>query len=642
LKNEIIAFCESGSQVEWLINSPKYSEKNSRFIAVTPDAAWTFQNHDISYLTFDAFQCNKNAGLVEKLQSDQVTWARHVDEILQNNIPSLKETNFCPARNYIFYLKNYWDTFIQIADVLENIKRELSPEKVVFFSSPEPISYDTDLMIQSSALSHCIPEWAPYHQIEQIKIPALASDKFWITQVYMKRNWAHAFVASFKSLLKKTDRHIRKHLKSEKNRAGSHAPDRINHPRPKLVLRDHYDITDEVVHYLEMSGVEIILFNDFINSGKNVSRPDQLLDAQKMTSLWSEISKEDWFWQPGGWQDWQLKGVLVSLFQHFWFKTIPVLWKSMLEGNALIAQVNPCGIVYGGIWGPRETGFVMAARASKVPVIFYQHGSSMGDIQNTIWDLIDLYYSDYQLVYGEGERDYIEKRLLHMDSLSTGIPVGSARLDYLSKNHDDPRTFDFLKKMTGKKHWPFVVYIPGAISNNLYRYDFNYFRNCYIFEIRTKIAKTFKKYPGYRFGYKAFLSRGNDPTIDMLSAVCPECEIIDSIPLSELQWSADMLVYEMPSTGLYEGMLTDKPIIALTDRDLITMPDSVKDLLKKRVTLCDSGSEFVQTVDCILERGALHPITDPDRSFLKKFCTYLDDGNSAIRAADTIHRIIRD
>jgi hypothetical protein len=360
-----------------------------------------------------------------------------------------------------------------------------------------------------------------------------------------------------------------------------------------------------------------------------------------LTEAWQRAVDLDWFWQPRGWQKWSLRTCLEPMFHNFWFRCIPELWKSFTGSRIYLQKEHPYGICVPLISGPKETGFIMAAHNEKIPVIFYQHGASMGDIENACWDIEDSNYSDFQLVYGVRAAKYIRSRHNFSGSRAVPIPVGSARLDLVSHGISEKKVSALRRSILGKNDVPLIVYVPGIFLNNTFRYTYLDCRDCRTFNLRSRVAEIFNNHPEMHFSYKAFVSSGHDPTLEMMKKICPKCSIIDNILLTELQWAADFIIYEVPSTGMYEGLITNKPMIVHVDRDIYRMPNEVKDLLWKRVCITETSLDLIEKVNQFLEHPDFTPVTNPDREFIKAFCTHFDDGQSTQRAADAITIIVK-
>ena len=627
----VIAICESDQQVEWLITQQQYSDKITHWIAANPSAYWELKHRNVSFSRLEDFQINKSSEKIESLQSDQVQWACNVDAFLQKRLSDFNSTNFCPARNYLVYLKNAWDTLINRADLLENITKRVGSNKLVYFYTNNPSQYFSDFTRSGSALSKCIPLWADHYGIPLIPLPDISSDSIWKPQVQMKTGIR-------RKITSKIPRFLIHHIQWIINKpVFPLLPLRVQLSEKKkiILVKSLYDITDEISHQLCIYGVNPQSFDIAVARSQKCSIPLPSL-YQNLTEAWQQIIDLEWFWKPNGWQDWSLRTELEPLFHHFWFSILPELWKSFTGSRSYIQKHFPYAVFVPSIWGTGETGFIMAAHHEQVPVFFYQHGACMGEIENTIWDLTDSIYGDYQFIYGEGSANYIRSR--NRSSFSRAMPyhVGSARLDRIAQGISKKKEITLRRSILGEKEVPLIVYVPGTFFNNYFRYDYQDFRHCRIFDLRCDVAKIFHKLPNVQFSYKAFVSEGSDPTLEMLKETCPGCSIIDNISLTDLQWIADLIIHEIPGTGMYEGLVTNKPMIVHVDREIYKMPNQVKDLLKKRVDITETTPELIDTVIQFLNLHNFAPISNPNREFIKAFCTYLDDGQSAHRVADAI------
>ena len=635
-KQKKIFFCESARQVNWLLRQHELINSISDIISVNPDVAWALQKNNINFVSIEKFQINKSSEEIESLQLKQINWAKNLDMFLHETIPDFKLTYFCPAHNYLFYLKNSWDTFIQRAELLEQIIKEEIPEEVFFFGNQQPIRYNSSLTILGSVLSECIPAWAQYHGIRYTALPAISGDTFWEDVVQIKTGLR-------RKITSKLPRFMVHHIQSIiNNPLLSNLPlcMSVSEKKGTIIVQNSYDLTGDVNCQLWKNGLKPQSFDVAVSRSQTYAGSLPSID-HALVKIWQQVIDLDWFWQPGGWQKWSLRTGFEPLFHHFWFNSIPELWKSFTGSRIYIQKQHPLAVCVPLIWGPIEIGFIMAAHNEHIPVIFYQHGPNMGDIEHTEWDITDFFYSDYLLVYGEGAANYNRSR--HIPSFSRAVPisVGSARLDLVSRGISDKKVLALRQSILGEQDLPLIVYVPGILSNNFFRYTYQDYRHCRTFDLRCRVAKIFNAHPEVHFSYKAFLSVGHDPTLEMLKETCPKCSIIDNIPLTDLQWAADFLIHEVPSTGMCEGLVTDKPMIVHVDRGVFRMPDEVKELLNKRVCVTETSLEFIEKVNQFLDLQNFALIGNPNREFVKAFCTHLDDGQSANRAADSIAAIVK-
>lgn len=635
------AICQSNQQVLWLLRHPVYSKKISCWIAASPSACWELQQHKIPFSTLDRRQRDKSLEEIEFLQREQVNWAQNVDRTLQEKIPGFASTDFCPTRHYLYYLKNSWDTIIHRADLLESVTDTLLSDNLVYFTNPPLVHYCEDLTLSGSVLSECIPEWAKHHGIKLTPLPAFPGDMVWQPQPHT-RPGIRGMITSM------IPQSIFTEIESMYNESGAYLSDRISAIRlsgskkrkGKIIIRTAYDLTLEISTLLKKKGYDPLSFNVAVRRSCRYAGPPPSCESAS-AEVWQQITGIDWFWNPGGWQKWSLRPVLEPLFCHFWSVILPTIWSGFTKSRLYFDNQRPRALCVPSIWGPVETGFIMAAHNEGIPVIFYQHGACMGDIENSIWDLTDSCYGDFQLVYGDGAARYIRSR--NPDSLRSPVPVpvGSARLDLISSGISDKKRSMIRESILGKKDVPLVVYVPGVVFNNFYRYTHQNLRDCRNFKTRSKIAGIFHNHHELHFAYKTFISQGHNPTLEMLNKTCPECSIIDSIPLTELQWAADFLIHEIPCTGMFEGLVTDKPIIVFIDSEIYTMHQPAKSLLGKRAMVAETGHDFIDQVSQFLDKGNFSPVPCPNREFIREFCNHLDDGQSVHRAANAIEDIIQ-
>jgi hypothetical protein len=90
---------------------------------------------------------------------------------------------------------------------------------------------------------------------------------------------------------------------------------------------------------------------------------------------------------------------------------------------------------------------------------------------------------------------------------------------------------------------------------------------------------------------------------------------------------------------MYEGLITDRPVIVYIDRDIFSLNPGAAGLLRLRASVAEDRVGFIRLIEEALEKGRFSPVTPQDRSFLREYCTYVDDGASAGRAASEICRI---
>jgi hypothetical protein len=630
-----LLICESRNQVEWLINKPELIKNISVIMAANADAAWSLKKRKIVYDTIDNYARNKSLEEIESLLTDQISWAQKVDTFLQERIKKFKDSNFRPAEYYLYHIKNTWDTYIHRSEILDCIANSLKPTDIFFFPNEYPLSLDLDLVSHSSTFVDCLPEWSEYYHINQHALPICKKDNLWDAQyntlnTYQNINYYSRKMSKY--LKERIIKSIYKNFFRTQISRNQHQSDE------RIIVKYGYDINEKFCKNLENNGVFLLNFEDMIKNAYTSSR-EKTENHFYLQNIWNEVIKNDWFWKSyGSQQRYPLVTPLEKLFNHFWFKCIPELWKNRDDLLVIMNQMKPKAVIVPNIWGVKDIAQIMAAKHNSIPVIYFQHGALAGDL---LIDTTGRRWGDFSLVYGDGEANLFRNRPQYETLNNVPIPVGSPRLDEL-KEYPLKNNGKFVRdQIVGNSTSPIFLYIPGIIENNSFRYSSNELKNLETFKMRENIAQIFHSFNDINFLYKSFVSMGYDPTCDMFSSLCPECKIISSVSLMDLQLIADVIIHERaPCTALLENLFTDKLIIAYS-QNLSNFPENLKDQLAKRIFITGDSDEFYKKIEFVLEHGDFTPIKKTDDTFLKSYGTFLNDGRSAERATNAIIQIIR-
>jgi len=100
-------------------------------------------------------------------------------------------------------------------------------------------------------------------------------------------------------------------------------------------------------------------------------------------------------------------------------------------------------------------------------------------------------------------------------------------------------------------------------------------------------------------------------------------------------WAVDAIIVDHVVTAIGEVLLTPKPLLVYMPHPHLSSPQA-KMMLEKRATVAETPAEFVAQVRAFLQAGKYLELENPDTEFLRTYCTHLDDGLSAQRAADVI------
>lgn len=609
--------CESEKQIEFILSHPFNSNWAVQYIALTPSAAWALESRGIKYQSIEDFQIKETTTFTETLITQQIEWANKTDDFLQESIGQFKEGNFRPARHYLYHLKPAWDTFVHRYQWLDMLYDALHPDCLVFFNNPDLPKYNNLSELNGSYIPGIATVWAVGRKIQTMAFAPLPDDTFW-----------HPHIMFNKSIQRIVYEHLPHSLKNcitESLFLLKHAPrifsqkKSLSKEKYRLVIRPQYDITFEVADALTHHGFELQSF-DKITSYQITPEMSKNLHVP-LRAAWERVRKTDWFFSLGIGTAPTLRPHLELLFENFWFSVVPDLFASMNMSRRNLVTQKSDGIFTPMFSGIPDIGTVMAARELHIPIFMYQHGANMGEIENPLWDVTDRYFSDYLFVYGKGEAEYLTSRSSYTDIKNTPVPVGSARLEVISKKNHLQIRQSIRKKLFGNSVKPLIVYVPTILISNFYIYSYAQPRNISLFDLRHRMGEILhRNSDDFHFVYKSFYAIGTDPTMDMMHQAYPSCTFVSDIPLSDLQWAADVLIYEVPSTGLFEGLTTQCPILLFADENVFTIPPEVTRMLDKRVTLSRTPEKFYESLDKIPELVNQYPVMNADEEFIKKFC----------------------
>ena len=357
-------------------------------------------------------------------------------------------------------------------------------------------------------------------------------------------------------------------------------------------------------------------------------------------SQWNELSEEEWFWPQNSWVNVDLKPLLKPFFHHYVTRVVPYLWQNFLISKKYLTDKKPKAIGY-GVWEPKDIGLLMAGKDLKIPRIMYQHGGSIADVENLGVIYNDHFLSDFELVYGPDHEEYIGSKQWYPKYKTIIIAVGDARLESLKMRLTPDVACSIKTKICGPTNKKLILYVPGSIFTNFFRYSCYNIRNNYTFKIRKTIFDFIDAYDSsIQFIYKPMITSYDDPTCDMIRQHYPHVQIVQNIPLPELQSASDLVIQEVPSSAMYETMITDRPMIVLVDKHIWNMPDEIHRLLSKRAHVATDNNEFISLIQNAVNDLQLWTKPNADKEFWERFCVPYE-GKSAELASEKIHQIIQ-
>jgi hypothetical protein len=265
-----------------------------------------------------------------------------------------------------------------------------------------------------------------------------------------------------------------------------------------------------------------------------------------------------------------------------------------------------------------------------------QHGGSTG-ADSKIWQMY-LRNSDTFLVAGAGTEEELEQsRPAYISSFSRFSPVGSSRLNRLRQEHSPAASQILRAKLQAGDPRPIVLYIPTSFGTYARAIsDLAAFPEVSYMELQQDVLRVWLEFPHVRLLYKDFIV-ANDPNrvmSDFVRRNIPNGDVTNQ-RLTDLMWAVDAIVVDHPITALGEVLLTQKPVVAYLPTPNASSPNAQK-LLEERAIVAETPANFIECVRSFLAAGDFSELSSPNDKFLRRYCTYADDGRSAERAADAI------
>ena len=626
--NPVIGLCETESEVVQFAQAS--SPKTDVLIALTPQAACQCHLMALSYFTIeDFFDVTAFSTGDEPMLALQSRWSDKVDEFLWQTHADFREFGFRAAGHYFFFLKVMIDTLFRAVFGLAHLFVSSQPREVFYFPGSGGGAVTEMLFFDSSAHRDVLAAvGAEYgvkvtalspvsdhqgissgqgsnirHKVRDILPPAAVARLRWFKSV------------GWRGLVRR-------------GRDGK---------APTIVFSGSTE-ANLVLQFAHEKGFRIQWLEDVVGP----LRSPQKLPAGLLKSLgqsWDELNARPFLREPFIWCGVDVRKVAESRLRYWWQTIVPAMWQMLLQARAHFADRRPQAIFVSALSTPQEHAALQAAQSLKIPAVTYQHGGFEGSCEYTMYDMTESRQSDYRLVYGNGNASYSQERASHWtEPRALGIPVGSARLDALRPGLD--QRAEVRQQLNIEPAAKVVLYVATSYQYNWYLARQSYLATPY-FQLLTKVIEILREFPALRFIYKPFPELPLDPIIKLISERCSNCQVVTNKSVFQLVQASDACIFDIPSTGLLEAFLSDKPTLVFSDNRHIALRPEARTLLRKRATLTETPRDYLKQLRLFLGRDDFDLRRNSDREFLRAYGTLHDDGRSAERAVEALREIIQ-
>jgi hypothetical protein len=624
-----IALCETESEVVFLTQAA--SLKIDALIVLTPQAASQCYLMGLPYFTIeDFFDVTAFWTGDESMLALQSEWSDMVDAFLWNAHPDFREYGFRAAGHHFFFLKVMNDMLFRAAFGLAHLFISSRPREVYYFARRGMAAVSETLFFDGSPYRDVIPAVAAEYGVKVTALSSVSGDQESPVAGRLRiRNKVRSILPP--ALMARV-----RWFKSVGVR-GLVQPSWKNGKAPTIVFSGPLE-ANLVVQYAHSQGYRHKWLEDVVDPvGSARTLPANLLNS--LAKCWEEINAQAFFREPFVWCGVDLQQAVESRLHYWWHTLVPATWQMLLQAREHFKDRRPLVVFISALWRPEEHAALQAARSLNIPTVTYQHGGFEGNCEYTLHDMTESRESDYRLVYGNGNASYLHERAGRWsEPRARGIAVGSTRLDALRSKPD--RRGEVRQQLGIESSARVVLYVPTSYQYNWYLARQSYFGAPY-FQLLTQVVGIMREFPDLQFIYKPFPELPIDPIIKVITERCSNCRVVANVSVLELVQASDACIFDLPSTGLLEAFLTDKPTLVFADSRFVAVRTEARPLLRQRATLSETPDDFFAQLRSFLSREDFHQPEDTDREFLRAYGTLNDDGRSAARALDALKEIIQ-
>lgn len=618
------ALCETPDDVARAAATPSFRDARGALIALTPEAAWQCLRDGRPYHKLeDFFDEQIFCALSEPMLDFQKRWLDRVDAALLESIPQFREVGFQPARMHAFFLKVVSDELFMCACALAHFFVTARPRRVFCFTDPVPRPVTWDLFFDESVYRLILQACARVYDVPLVCLPAGPGGR-------IRRPSVPAWLSARQKA----------RLRSLRSLGLGGLVRRLSAPAtaPLLVVNLGYDVSI-VARSALARGWQCREVSEIAGMSDAAVHPSNRL-VSALAASWPAIAADPSFRAPFHWFGADLWPAAEPRIHYWWHHVIARSWDAFTRARNQLMRRIPVAVIVWSPWGPIDEGVLHAGRVLGVPTVTYQHGGFEGSCDFIANDVTDMRAADYRFVYGAGVADYYRGRASLAGGTAQVIAVGSARLDALRPKPAAHHIRGLRRRCGAKQGESVVLYVPTMYMRHRRYMSCEDYGNVPYFELQARIVEIMRRFPAVRFVYKPFPKPRPDPIVEMIRSRCPNCRVVDNVPLPRLVWAADFHVIDIPSTGLLEALMTPKPILVLADKRYIRLRREARILLQKRVTLADTPDTFCERLCERLSDGRFDELAAPNREFLLAYGLHRDDGLSADRVIAALRDII--
>lgn len=599
------------------------------FFSLSPGASYAFEKFKIPYKTIRDYgggEGRYQQGLENFQRIDRLVTI--IDKKLAHlyNIPTLT-----PAQYSIYFIKILFDVLWNTILLFKRIIETEQPDLIRFYATSRKMSRDCIFSPDESFYTEILDMagWNVSIEIIYYTHPHIQNQK--------TKDQKNTIATRLQTWIKEKDLFINLGLLIQKK--GLIAPGILFYyyltcwnRKPVLIYESGYNWDDALEEFYKEGLFPVYRIKDEnLDKAPNVNR-NYIDDVHKICYEQPQMREFD-----------QILGIDVS---GLFFE-----WLSHIIGRSIQDSVTTYPIAHRIIHQKkihcvlhsvrsRATGhaLIQAAHDAGIPVVSWQHGGA-GYYFHPIMPFIEFINSDEHFVFGKGvaESYRITSERMRLEKIPVFFPVGSSSLDTF---HQDEKRSSL--KQTKKP----IVYISTAYLRNLFvisqpcdpaEYD------VYLWEMQKQILNLAKKNPNKDFIIKLHPVQNHcEPLFSYISDNgIKNVKIYTSQKtLRQLTNDADVVIFDLISTGILQVLTTNLPVFIYTG--LQEIEPGIITQLKKRAYVYGNLGELITNIDQYINTKHViqSSVNYANKDFLEKYGTDICTHHSAVRAVAKLKKII--
>ena len=340
------------------------------------------------------------------------------------------------------------------------------------------------------------------------------------------------------------------------------------------------------------------------------------ITKKTLNEFWNEIILDNEIKQLFEYDGINYFNIILKWLKIYIFEIIPKTILKSIDIEKLFIKKKIGIFLNPSIADYKEIAASLAAQRIGINICTIQHGA-MGSVEAPIIKYSDYVNYKYSYVYGNGVCNYFKREMKDNEKYAIPIATGNPILQQLYLNQR--KTI----KINKEKRKISVLYVDTHFIPDFFYYGWNSYPNFWYINLQKKMVMLFNNFKDITFNIKQYPYQ---PFIHPLREFCSEKKLNNikflpnNVDTENYLESNDLYIIDFPMTSLLKMLCTRKPIIVYYNKYCLKMIKEAKNLLKKRVELCENEHEYFTTIEKYCNNiDLINEVIEPNDEFLHQY-----------------------